>query len=344
MWRAGRAVVFTATALIASAGAVAPASAGKFGDVVGATSSPGSSISAVGHYYLLDGVPGATLTQSVRVNNPNDHPIDVTIEAVDASTAEVTGVQLAKPGSAKALTSRWIVVGTPQVTLAPKAVRDVAFTVHVPTSVGPGQYLAGISASVPLSASDTGAPATPSGAAGFSMAVRFQRAIAVEVDIPGPRAPSLQVTGVEPNATPGGVTLGVHMANGGNAFAHGSGVVRVADTNTDTSFKIDTFVPGTAIVYPMAWTKSVVPGSHHVEVDLTYENNRRSTWTGTVVIAGDTKSRLENSLRNVTIRKPASGSGWLLPVAGALALVLVAAAITIRRRSRPGRRVNSRAV
>jgi hypothetical protein len=314
------------------------------GAVVGATPTPGSQISKQGHFFLLDAAPGSTITQSFRVNNPNDHPVSVTIEAVDAITGELTGVQLGKPGSPKSLTSRWVVVSTPEITLAPSTYRDIPFTVHVPADANPGQYLAGVSASVPLSAADAAAAKAPSGQAGFSMAIRFQRAIAVEIDVPGPRAPRLQVSGVDPQATPGGVNLGVHMANVGNAFARGSGVIRVADTNTDQSFKIDTFVAGTSIVYPMQWTKTVVPGTHHVEVDLSYEDGRRTSWTGTVVIAGDAQNRLENALRNVTIHQHASRSWLVLALVGALALLLVGAAIVLRRRGRGGRPVNYQAL
>ena len=105
MRRARRAVVFVTAALIALVGAVAPAGAGKFGDVVAAGPAPGSTISA-GHFYLLPAHPGDTFTQNLRVTNPNDHAVTVMVEAVDAVTGELTGVQLGKPGSAKALTSR----------------------------------------------------------------------------------------------------------------------------------------------------------------------------------------------------------------------------------------------
>lgn len=341
MRRAGRAVVFMAAAFIALVGAVAPAGAGKFGDVVAAGPAPGSTISPR-HFYLLQAKPGDTFTQSLRVTNPNDHAVTVMVEAVDAVTGDLTGVQLGKPGSAKALTSRWIVVSAPQITLAPNEARDVPFTVHVPLTVKPGQYLAGVSASVPLSADDTKANQPPPGKAGFSLAVRFQRGIAVEIDVAGDRAPKLAVSGAEAKAAVGGVDLGIHMANTGNAFAHGTGVVRVADTNTDFSFKIDTFVPGTAIVYPMKWTKSVIPGSHHVQVDLTYEDGRRTSWTGTVVIAGAAQSRLENDLRNVTVKGHDSGISPLLILLGALIVVLVVAAVVMRRRSRGSRPVNYR--
>ncbi len=130
----------------------------------------------------------------------------------------------------------------------------------------------------------------------------------------------------------------------GTRFAHGTGVIRVADTNTDYSFKIDTFVAGTAIVYPMQWTKTVVPGTHHVEVDLTYEGGRRTSWNGTVVIAGAAQTQLENALRNVTVRSHSSGAALLLVLLGALFVALVGAAIVVTT-ARPGPGpVNYRAV
>ena len=213
----------------------------------------------------------------------------------------------------------------------------------MPATAKPGQYLAGVSASVALSPDDAKTQVAPN-KAGFDMSVRFQRAIAVEIDVPGDRKPKLVVDGAEPLAQSGGINLGVHIRNDGNAFAHGTGVIRVPDTNTDFSFKVETFVPETAIVYPMQWTKAVVPGTHHIEVDLTYEDGRRSSWSGTVVIAGATLNNLENSLRNVTISKHGSGINLLLVVAGALFVVLVAGAVVMRRRSRTSRPVNYRAV
>ena len=344
MRRAGPAVAFVAAALIALVAAAAPAAAGKFGDIVNASVPPGAPISPQGHYYLVSVHPGETVTEVFRVGNPNDHPITANIEAVDATTADVTGSVLGRPGSAKALISRWIVVSAPQITLAPKAQRDVPFMVHVPAGTKPGQYLAGMSASVPLSPSDTSATLPRPGYAGFSMSVEFQRGIAVEIDVPGPRAPNLVVSGADPVATPNGVSLGVHIANQGNAFAHGSGVIRVADTNTDFSFTIKTFVTGTAIVYPMQWTKAVVPGTHHVEVDLTYDGGRRTSWTGTVVIAGSAANQLENALKNVTVRGHGPGSWPLLLLAAALAVVLVVASAVVRRRSRRSGPVNYRAI
>ena len=333
MRRARHLGALAAIGLVASLLSAAPASAGKQGDVVAAKPAPDSKV-APGGYYLLDLKPGESATQQLVVINPNKHSVVANVEAVEADTGNATGVEVKPPGSPKATTSKWIVVSSPQITLSPEENRTVSFTVHVPKNVGPGQYLAAMSAAVPLPANANDIKSVGANQAGFSMSVQMQRAIAVEVDVPGPRAPQLAVTGAEPKATPHGIDLEVHIANNGNAFAHGSGVVRVASTKTDYPFKIDTFVSKTAIVYPVRWTSRVVPGVHNIQVDLNYEGGRHVTWNGTINIAGDLRQQLENGLANVEIRKK-HGFNGLLILAAIVLLLLIAGAVRMRRRRRP---------
>ena len=335
----GRYAVAAAAAFVACVGLAAPAQAAQRGDAISASIPPGSHVSAEGQgrFYLLTAHPGDVVTQTVLVTNTNDHAVTVAVEAVDAKTGDATGVAFMTPGSPKAITSRWLVVSSPEITLQPQQQRAIPFTVYVPRDAKPGQYLAGVSASVPLKPDTTPKKALGASGAGFSMSIRFQRAIAVEIDVAGMRAPQLVVSGAEPVADANGVMLGVHIANQGNAFAHGNGVIRVADTKTDVTFKIDTFVSRTAILYTTKWTPTVVPGSHHVQVDLNYEDGRRTSWNGDIVIAGDEQNRLENALRNLHIGSRGSGPNLLIVLAVILGVFFVAGAVVLRRRSRgPG--------
>jgi hypothetical protein len=331
--RARNTVAFLATVLAVSGIVAAPAGADERGDAVGAVVPPGSSKAPGGNWYLLDAKPGDTINQTIRIVNANRHEVVAIVEPVDAQTNNQTGTQFGRPSSPKNVVGRWIVVSVPQITLGPGETRDVPFTVHIPKNAGAGQYLAGVSASVPVGKSAHDASANR---ASFAMDIQMQRVVAVEVDVPGPRAPQLAVTGAEPIARPDGIALGVHIANQGNAFAHGNGVIRIADTNTDHSFRIDTFVSHTSIVYPMQWTKRVVPGLHHIQVDLTYEGGRRTSWSGTINIAGDLQHQLEDSLRNVQVRSHHSSVLWLV-LAGLAVAALIGGAIRMRRRGRrPG--------
>jgi Bacterial protein of unknown function (DUF916) len=333
MVRMRRAVAWAAAFVAFGGLAAAPAGATKPGDVVAASPAAGSSIGS-GHWFVLPISPGQSMTQKIQIGNNNDHQVNVDIAATDAYTSDTTGAVYNGLDSPAARTARWIVVSVPTITLAPKQGREVSFTVDVPNGTSPGQYLAAISVAVPLPTDASRGPSAGPRSASFSLGLQPVRQVAVEIDVPGPRSPKLAVTDVTPGVTPQGLTLGLHIVNQGNAFAHGSGVVRVADTNTDFAFKIDTFVPGTSIVYPAPWTKTVVAGLHHVEVDLTYEDGRRATWNGTVNIAGDAATQLENQLKSVTVSKASHNSLWIL-LAGLLLVVFVASALRLRRRRRP---------
>jgi hypothetical protein len=304
-------------------------------DAVGIEPAAGSRVDPKG-FFLLEQRPGETTTQTVHITNGNSHAVSVHVDPIEAVTANATGVVFAVPGSPRTTTSKWITVSVPELTLQPNEARDVTFTVRVPDNATSGQYVAGVSAWVPLP--EVTKPTVGGGRrAAFAMDLQFNRAVAVEIDVPGPRAPQLVVTGAEPRATPKGIALEVHIANKGNAFAHGTGVIRVPDTNTDFSFPIETFVSHTAIVFQMVpWTSSVVPGTHQIEVDLTYEGGRRVSWTGTVTISGAEQSALEAALAK--IRPPSSGNGsnpWL--ILGLLLVPLfIAGALYMRRRSDRG--------
>ena len=214
--RVRRAVAILAAAFIVVAGLSVPSGAIERGDAVSLKPAAGSQMSPPGtaRFFLLKTKPGATINQTVRVINPNQHEDTVNLEAVDGNTRPETGAAYGTPGSPKARASRWVVISTPQITLQANEEREVPFTVHVPADLKPGQYLAGISASVPVA--DAKKKAAPKGGASFNLNLEMQRVVAVEVDIPGERAPDLIVTGAEPTATPNGIQLGIHMANQGD--------------------------------------------------------------------------------------------------------------------------------
>jgi hypothetical protein len=336
------AAVMTTVAVVASVSVVlvsSPASAATKGtDTVNASAAPGSSLAPHSHYYRLVAGPGSSVTQTVHLENKNKHAIDVRVAGLDGYTSDATGAAYTTPGRTAQHTGTWIVVATPELMLQPGEARDVNFTVHVPPNAKPGQYLGGIGMWVPLQAPT---PTVAGGDhAGFAVTLQGERVIAVTVIVPGPTQAKLEVKGVKPIAALDGLRLMVNIANTGNAFTHGTGVVTVGDTKLNFPFKIDTFVSHTTIGYRVPWTRTVVPGEHQVSVRLTYDGDRVSTWNGTIVIAGALQKQLQKSLRATTVAaKPASSHSYLplLGVVLALALACVggAAAMRLRRRRNP---------
>ena len=333
----GLAVAIAAPVIVAGtrAGAVTSPS-------VGAATGPGSHLSPNRGHYLVQLRPGESITQTVKITNTAKQTVLTRITGADALTNEATGVAFRSPLNAQALQAKWISVATPAVTLAVGETRLVSFTVRVPPGTPPGQYMAGISAWVPLG-SRPKPPAAGPNQATFALDLQIQRVIPIEIDVPGAWAPQLSVNGANAIPTEVGVTLGVHIANTGNAFALGSGVIRVPDTKTDYSFKIDTFLGGTSIVYPMTWVSNLPVGSHHVEVDLSYNGGRHLTWNGTINVSGLSASGLPKQLQELHVPSKHSGFNWLLLVALLLLLTLIIGAIFMRRRSQRPRPVKYRA-
>jgi hypothetical protein len=333
------ALVASGAAIITTLGIVGatPAAAETKGtDTVTAYPADGSNVAPNTHYYRLTAGPGASVTQTVHLVNKNKHSIDVRVAGLDGYTSDATGAAYTTPGRLAKATGTWIVVSTPELTLQPAQARDVTFTLHVPTNAKPGEYLGGIGLWVPLDSSPTTLPG--GNHAGFAVTLQGERVIAVEVVVPGPTHASLAVTGVQPVAAPDGLRLQVGIANQGNTFTHGSGVVTVADTKLNFPFQIDTFVSHTAITYRVPWTRTVVPGNHDVSIKLTYDGGRVTTWNGTVAIAGTLQRQLQKDLRDTAVGAPKPvPSHSLTPflvLAAVGALGCVGGAIIMRRRSR----------
>jgi len=309
---------------------------------VGAAPAAGSELAPNHGHYLVQLRPGESITQSVKITNTNSQPELTKVTGADALTNDATGVAFRSPLNAQALQAKWISVATPAVTLAANETRVVSFTIQVPSGTPPGQYMAGIAAWVPLPARSK-LPRPGANQATFSMDLQIQRVVPIEIDVPGAWAPKLSVSGADAIPTAAGITLGVHIANTGNAFALGSGVIRVPDTGTDYSFKINTFLGGTSIVYPMPWVSTVPSGSHHVEVDLKYNGGRTLTWNGTVNESGAFSSNLQKQLNELHAASKHGSFPWLLLVALLLLLALIVGAVLMRRRFRRPEHVKYRA-
>jgi WxL Interacting Protein, peptidoglycan binding domain len=332
-----RAVAVTTAALTVFVGLALPAGAATTkGDSVGASVAPGSQTDPKGSYFVLDEQPGATVTQSIVLENSQSHPIEAHLESVDATTGDATGVTYALPNSQPTLTGTWVTVQTPVVTLQPNEKRSLPFTVTVPAGTKPGQYIAGLSAWVPLPAAKK-QPALKQGT-GFSVSLQPRRVIAVEIDVPGgPLASKLAVTGARATATPDGVALLLGLSNTGNAFARGNATVSVNDTGLQTHFTINTFVAGTQIEYRIPWTKDVVTGTHAVSAVLRYGNNQQTTWNGNVVIDQSTGAKLEASLAKTRIPVHKSFPFVLVLLGLGVVVLCGLAALVVRRRRSGGR-------
>lgn len=255
---------------------------------------PGSQTAPTGGYFLLEAEPGEQIQQSVGLRNDSAGQLELRLAAVDATTGQLGGVSYALPDERPSRTGAWITLERSTVTLGPGASAVVSFTVAVPADATTGQHLAGLSIAAPTAAGDSAEAGE--GEAGASIDVQTRHVIAVQVDLPGPAEPELVVEGVMPAARPDGLYLEIAIENRGRGLTKATGAITVGD-EFEREFDVDTFVPGTAIAYPIKWSTDANDGEHEAVVELRY-GDEVARWDGTFTVGEEVRDELEE--RQVT--------------------------------------------
>jgi hypothetical protein len=218
-------------------------------------------------YFVYALVPGATHAGGIIVSNTGNRAGTVKLYAADATTGRTTGtVYLTNTRAVR--TGAWVKLARDSVTLAPGAHARVGFTMTVPAGAKPGQFVAGI---VAETREATQAP-TAKHKANVRIHIRNLTIVAVQVNLPGPTIIRFVIGGVKSGGQRGFQQVFVHFANTGNHLLKPTGVVKILDSAGNTvetlPFKMDTFLPHTAIDYPMLLTKALPPGDYHAKVQL----------------------------------------------------------------------------
>lgn len=287
-------------------------------------------------YLRLEAQPSMTVNDSLVVTNLSDIPIELSIKGVEVSTGPLGGVSYATGETAPVGVGAWISIGSPSLGLAPRATSTVTVRVDVPAGARSGTHLGGVAVTPSPPVPNAG---TQDGGVGAGVRVGVRRVIAVEVTIPGPAAPELVVSGVEPAARPGGVHLLIDIANVGRGMTKAEGSVEIPGLGFRQAVRLDTFVPETSIAYPVRLTDTPTTGQWTGRVELRY-GSQLATWEGQVVIGPQINTDLER--RQVTnssaYRPPGASSSLWPPIAGSAgagaALVGVIGAVVATRRRR----------
>jgi len=284
---------------------------------------PGSRLSPTGGFFLLDALPGETVTQAIGLRNDSGGPLEMQLAAVDAVTGQLGGASYGLAGEAPGRTGAWITLERSAMTLAPRASAVVSFRVAVPSGAQSGHHLGGISISVPKA--QGGAAEAGTAQAGASIDVQTRRIIAVQVNLPGPADPELVIRGVAPVARPDGLYLEIAVENTGRGLTKAKGVVNVGD-DFQRNFDIDTFVPRTSIAYPVKWATEAPDGAYPARVELRY-GDRTSRWEGTFTVGQEVLEDLAD--RQVAPSGRPSGKEGSGPPLAALFAAAVAGAVLV---------------
>jgi hypothetical protein len=312
-----------------------------------ATKQPVFGLRAVGAnkrgYFVYSLTPGAVKQGSVIVSNVGTAAGTVKLFVADGATGTTSGT-VYKTDSAATKTGKWVQLAQSSFSLAPGGHRKVAFTVRVPSNAKAGQWVAGIVAET----SHQTATQKPGQKARVQIRIRDLTIVAVQVNVPGPEVVSFEIGKVTTGGTRGFQKVIVHVANTGNVLAKPKGVVTIFDKSGKVvetlTFQMDTFLPGTAIDYPVLLKKALGPGDYTATVRLTVPS--ASGVPAKTFLAKPAFSVSNQDVKQVftsatpqTAPPTASGSsssslpGWW-PIAAAAAAILVLLLLLVLLRAR----------
>ena len=213
------------------------------------------------------------------VSNTGNRAGTVKLYSADGSTGQTTGTVYltdSKPVHAGA----WVKLAQPSVKLAPGEIKHVPFTVQVPAPhVEPGQWVAGIVAETATSAKTKRSTRK----AGVQIRIRNQTIIAVQVNVPGTaqrRVHDRRRQDGRPARLPAGARPFLQRRE------HAPEAARLRDDPPGRQaiehlpFKMDTFLPQTAIDYPVLLKKALARASTRRRLALlSHPGRRRKTIT-----------------------------------------------------------------
>ena len=236
-----------------------------------ATKTPIFGLRAVGNpklgYFVYSLAPGAVQQGGVIISNTGTATGTVKLFAADATTGRTTGtVYLTDRKSSKV--GAWISLSLSSLTLKPGQHRTVGFTVHVPSNQKAGQWVGGVVAETSRQVSGPKSKQKAS----VQIKIRDLTIVAVQVNIPGPPVIGFTIGGVKTGGQRGFQEVVTHIANTGNVLVKPTGTVTVLDKQGKTlqilTFKMDTFLPETAVDYPLLLKKALPAGDYTANVRL----------------------------------------------------------------------------
>lgn len=297
-------------------------------------------------YFVYSLPAGRAKTGTVIVSNAGTATGTVKLFTADATTGHTTGT-VYETDKKPSRVGSWVTLSARSLTLAPGTHKRVSFTLHVPRGQKPGQWVGGIVAETLRGA----ARSKSKQKASVQIRVRDLTIVAVQANVPGPHVVAFAIGGVTTGGERGFQQVIVHFANAGNVLLKPKGTVTISDSHgarvESLPFAMDTFLPKTAIDYPILLRKALAAGDYSAAIRL---NASRRTFSSkaTFNVSNQNVKQVFTSASPTQAPPVASTAGssssppWAL-IAAVAALALILAALVLfqlrRRRKTPPQRL-----
>ena len=288
-------------------------------------------------YFIFDSKPGTVITSHVRVTNSGTAKGSASLYPVDATTGQTSGAVYLNQNDPRKDVGSWLRLGVQQVTLNPGQSQVVSYQITIPGTVRSGQHLGGIVAENLTQSS------SPQSNSAIQIKVKNLTIVAVQVNLPGTAIEQLAGTGVQAGGEHSYQELLVGLSNTGTVMLKPEGTLQVTDAQgqvvKNMSLKLDTFLPQTAINYPVAITgKALNVGDYQATLTLTYGNGQVLHYTTKFTVTQQQLTQVFGTTSSKTQAPSGIGDAggmqlWqiVLVAGGALALLWVAGSTLYKR-------------
>lgn len=265
-------------------------------------------------YFIFDSKPGIVLKSNVRVTNTGTARGSASLYPVDATTGQTSGAVYLNQNDPRKDVGAWMSISVSQVTLNPGQSQIVSFQVVIPATVRPGQHLGGIVAENLTQSSSSQKNSA------IQIKVKNLTIIAVQVNLPGTPVEQLVGTGVQAGGQNGYQQLLLGLSNTGNVMLKSSGTLQVANAQgqvvKNITLKLDTFLPQTAINYPVAITgQALGTGDYQATLTLTYGHGQTLHYSSRFTITQQQITQTFGTNNGKTQAPPGlGGNGFGMPL------------------------------
>ena len=233
--------------------------------------------------------PGQALADSVMVVNPSKtSPLTVRLSVSDAVTQPQGGGITFNDVHRQHQIGRWMHISLATVTVAPYHIMCVPVTLHLPSTVRPGEYEGAVNA---INARFTTLTSNQ-----MSARVYVNRQVLVVVRVPGRASAGLRITRVGVAALDHHVVLSFVLKNTGTLIDYPVATVltfaRPARRYTLQTV-VGTIIGGDSTVVPLALDRVVPAGTYRVSIQIIYQakpaaegslRSLKTTWQGALPV------------------------------------------------------------
>jgi hypothetical protein len=218
-----------------------------------------------GTYFSITLNAGESEELTVELGNFGKQPIRARTYAADVYTLINGGFGVKSATDPVSGATTWLDYTTTELNLEPGQRVQRAFSVVVPPDTPPGEYLT----SLVIENADPVAIGNGEGNVQFNQIIR--QAIAVAIDVPGPRQARLEILSARYEVLPAYARLLVDIRNSGNLRVRPSGKIFLYKNGEEIAqypISLDSVYAGTETAIEVMLVKALSPGEYTVSVVL----------------------------------------------------------------------------